>query len=182
MSCELENVPEYLHFNNDKQIFDEVDFLDEHHLYRLSVDGNPIEFPGGTVTSLSCKWNILINEEHLFFVDQPQRYNAFKYAYVSLIRQLIIKCHRNEHPFNEWHKLTCSLLHKPNECDYSHCEINIRHQRFSDVEETDCNFNEVYTYKIWQKKNNLLQGKSAFIKQLRSDYRVEMMKIFCNPL
>lgn len=65
MSCELPHVPAYLHWNGRPTLPDS-DYLPEHRVYRLVFSGkekgNPIEFPEGTYTSLSCKWSLLINE------------------------------------------------------------------------------------------------------------------------
>lgn len=181
MSCELPNVPEYLHWN-DRPFYTDADFLPKHHFYRLTLNGNPIEFPSGTITAYSCKWSILISEEDLFKVDNPSVGNTFSYAIISTIRRYELRNEKKEgNHIVGHHKLVCTLLHKPNECDYSHCEINIRHQIFSDVGEIIPSFDQIYTYEIWQAKAALLQGDNKFFKNLRKDYRKDMIKIFCLP-
>lgn len=180
MSCNSPNVPEYLHWDN-KQVFSEADFLPDHHLYRITLNSNPIEFPAGTITAYSCKWSILINEEDLFKVDNPSIGNTFKYAIVETIKAFELKREKIDGNNTGWHKLTCSFLHNPNDCDYSHSEINIKHEIFSDEAEANSNFKETYTYEVWQKEAALLQASGSFFKTLRKDYRKDMIKLFCLP-
>lgn len=180
MSCNSPNVPHYLHWDN-RQVFSAADFLPEQHLYRITLNGNPIEFPAGTITAYSCKWSILINEEDLFKVDNPPIGNSFKYAIIETIRAFELKREKQDGNNRGWHKLTCSLHHNPNECDYSHSEINIKHEIFQDELETNLIFREIYTYQIWQAEEAMLQSDGKFFKNLRKDYRKDMIKLFCLP-
>lgn len=181
MSCNSPDVPKYLHWDN-KRIFSEADFLPEHHLYRITLDGNPIEFPLGTITAYSCKWSILINEVDLFKVDNPPIGNTFKFAIISTIKAFELKREKTDGSNLGWHKLTCRLMHKPNDCDYSHSEINIQHEIFQDQFETILLFHEIYTYEIWKADDAILQAGGSFYKNLRKDYRKDMIKLFYLPL
>jgi hypothetical protein len=73
-------------------------------------------------------------------------------------------------------------MHKPNDCDYSHSEINIQHEIFQDQLETILLFNEIYTYEIWKADDAILQAGGSFYKNLRKDYRKDMIKLFYLPL
>ena len=180
MSCKSPNVPQYLHWDN-RQVFSEADFLPGQQLYRITLNGNPIEFPAGTITAYSCKWSILINEEDLFIVDNPSIGNTFKCAIVHTIKAFELKKEKMDGNNLGWHKLTCSLLHKPNDCDYSHSEINIKHEIFEDELNVNSIFNEIYTYEVWQNEAALLQAGGSFFKTLRKDYRKDLIKLFCLP-
>lgn len=180
MSCNLPDIPEYLHWNN-RQIYTHQDFLPNHKIYRLTSDGNPIEFPQGTITALSCKWSFLIEEEHILKVDVPPVGNGFKYALGQAINDYFLKRERNDGNTG-WHKLTCMFNHDPKVCDYSHIEVNIVHEIFEDEAEQTLIHKFVYTYQIWQNNNNLLQGKAQFFKNLKKDYRADLIRVFCNPI
>ena len=175
MACELEGVPKYLHWDG-RQVFCEADFLNEHYLYRL---GNPIEFPQGTITALSCKWSLLIHEIDVLTVDIPAIGDSFKYAVVEAIRSYSLKERKNSDETIAWHKLSCALSHAPKECDYSHSEILIKHDIFEDYEETRKINSFIYTYGIWQTNKTVLQRKS--FKEMRKEYRKDIIKLFCLP-
>lgn len=185
MSCNSQDVPVYLHWNN-RSILTDSDFLDEHCVYRLVFSGkeygNPIEFPQGNYTALSCKWSLLIQQEHVLTIDVPPLGDVYRYAFVQSFREYLIKGQKNDGGSNlGWHKLTCVFNHDPKECDYSHCEINIRHEIFEDEDESTLIDRFVYTYQIWQNREALLQSKNSFLKTLAKDYRKDMIKLFCLP-
>jgi len=180
MSCRSPNVPPYLHWDN-KQVFSEADFLPEHRLYRITLNGNPIEFPMGTYTSLSCKWSFLIREEDVLTIDDPPIGDSFKYAFIQSLRGYFIKKEKSDGSNLGFHKLTCVFNHAPKECDYSHCEVNIKHEIFSDEDE-NCLINSfTYTYQVWQSGAALLSRKTSFYKTFAKDYRKDMIKLFCLP-
>ncbi len=176
MACNSEGVPKYLHWDG-KQVFSDPDFLNDQFLYRL---GNPIEFPQGTITAFSCKWSFLIEEQDVLTVDTPSISDSYKYAIIEAIRCYSLKEEKNSDGINAWHKLTCTLSHAPNECDYSHSEILIKHEIFKDIEETEIINSYIYTYELWQGNKTVLQRKS--FKEMRKDYRKDMIKLFCYPI
>lgn len=175
MPCEKDGVPKYLHWDG-RRVFSDIDFLPEQFLYRL---GNPIEFPQGTITAFSCKWSFLIEEQDVLTVDIPSISDKYKYAIIESIRSYFLKEEKNSEGSNAWHKLTCSLSHAPNECDYSHSEILIKHDIFSDEAESNLINSFTYTYELWQTNKTILQRKS--FKEMRKDYRRDMIKLFCHP-
>lgn len=170
MACTSALIPEYLHWNN-REIFDSNQFQNEHRLYRL---GNPIAFPN-TTTAFSCKWSFLINEEDVLFSNDPPISDDYRYAIVESLKQFQLQRENAENDVLKWHKLSCVLKHFPAECDYSHCEVLIRHQAWNDEQEVL--FDQTYTYEMWQTGELLLQGK-GFYKILRKDYRKEIIQLF----
>ena len=60
---------------------------------------------------------------------------------------------------NERHILQCKLIHTPDECDYSHIEILIRHR----IIESNGNIrhDEVYSYKDWVENKALLKKNKS---------------------
>lgn len=177
MACTLPTAPAYVHWN-DRPILDETSYLDEHELYRITKTDNPIEFPGGTITSLSCKWSHLINVADIYNVNDPSLGSFHRTASVLSIRIVKLKREKLVGDNLGYHILVCTFLHKPEECDYSHTEVNIRHKIYSDNLETILVSDTIYTYEIWQAGEALLQSDSRFYKDLRKDYRAELIKIF----
>ena len=152
----------------------------DHILYRLKAGAtNPIEFPGGITTAYSCKWSFIIEVDDLFNVENPVGVDAYELAIVSALRTYVLKKEKIDGNQIGWHKLTCSFLHKPIDCDYSHCEINIRHEIFDDVIETNCMYSEIYTYELWSEA--ILNSDTKFYKLLRKDYRKDIIRLFNNP-
>lgn len=177
MNCNSEKIPQYLHWN-DRPLFADNDFLPEHNLYRV---GNPIEFPSVT-TALSCKWSFLIQEEDVLRADDPPLGDDFRYAKVRELRSFFLPPREKLEGENlGWHKLSCIFLHKPNACDYSHCEILIRHQIFENQDAINLREEHIWTYQSWIDKQTLLQKKGSFYGNMRKDYRVEIIKLFCYP-
>lgn len=171
MACNSPLIPQYLHWNN-REIFDSNRFENDHKLYRL---GNPIAFPN-TTTAFSCKWSFLINEEDVLNSNYPPISDDFRYAAVQSLKEYNLTRENTEHENLKWHRLSCVLKHLPAECDYSHCEVLIRHQIWNS--EQQLLFDQIYTYDMWQTGNLLLQGK-GFYKIIRKDYRKEIIQLFC---
>jgi hypothetical protein len=177
MACHSELIPAYLHWN-ERQIYLDVDFLHDHRIYRI---GNPIEFPSGTITAWSCKWSNFINEEDVLRADDPPVGDEYKYAIVQAIRNYFLKIQKTEGANLGWHKLTCTFIHTPRDCDYSHCEILIVHSIYQEENEETLINSWTYTHQIWQAKEALLQ-KDGFYKTLRKDYRKDLIGLFIYPL
>jgi hypothetical protein len=175
MPCTSTLIPDHLHWKNRK-VYCDADYDNSHFLYRL---GNPIEFPS-TVTAYSCKWSFLIDEEDVLLAQDPLRYNDYRYAIVKEIRNYsFFRINTNDPKKTRWHKLTCFFNHSPEDCDYSHSEINIKHQIFEDEnqqQEIECFY---YNYENW--KDALLNKNGAWFKQLRNDYKTHMIRLFCYP-
>jgi len=178
MPCQTEGVPEYLHWNGC-QVYNDSDFASEDSLYRITENPNEIEFPSGTITALSCKWSQLIAESDIFKV--PPFGKTYKYAVIQSLRDFSLKRVKDNGDNTGCHKLTCELEHIPEECDYSHCVILIKHEIFSNELENELVATFCYSYEIWQNGNPLLKSKSKYYKQLRGDYRLSMIKIFSLP-
>lgn len=181
MSCNLQNAPAYLHWNN-RVILTDTDFLSEHHLYRIKKGNNPIEYPPGISTSLSCKWSHLINDIiDIFKVNEPSLGDKYEYAVVSDIRAIKLPKDRLDEPNKGYHALSCVFVHKPEPCDYSHCEIDIIHSIYTDATETNLVHQEHCTYERWMNGDPILCSDAKFYKNFRKDYRVEVIKKFKNP-
>ena len=182
MCCNAPHDHAYLYRNN-RPTFLDLAFLNDHRIYRLyfsGKEGNPIEFPGGTYTALSCKWSFIIREEHVLSVDFPPVGDAFHYALVEAIRNILIKGQKNDGGnYPGWHKLTCFFNHDPKDFDYSHCEINIHHEIFEDEAEQHKIDDVIYTYELWNNGENLLPSKNKFLKELVKNYRKDIIKTFC---
>jgi len=180
MACTRPDVPTYLHWDGILKCPD-CDFLDEHLLYRLYFSPNPIEFPAGQTNAFSCKWsNYLINLDHIFLVDDPplgDKYESARIHDLRLHQNLGIKNDGGTHL--GLHKLTCFFNHDPLECDISHSEILIKHQIFTDNTESHEIFSTIYTYTEWNNGNAILNHpKNQFYKQLRKNYRTDIIKYF----
>jgi len=179
MPCDKEGVPEYLHWNG-RQVLRDADFLNDQFLYRLTNGGNPIEFPKGTYTALSCKWSFLIQQEDVLTAEKDFIADSYKYAIIEGIRNYFLKREKEFDGSNSWHKLTCVLNHDPKECDFSHSEILIKHEIFSDEAESELINSFLYTHTIWQEDKPVLKRKSY--KEICKDYRKDIISIFCHPL
>lgn len=177
MACTSSIIPPYLH-TNDRPVLPNDAFLDDHRIYRL---GNPIEFPNGTYTAFSCKWSHLINEADVLIADDPPVSNHYKYAFVEALKAYRLKVEKTDGDNLGWHKLTCELEHIPTECDYSHCEVYIRHSIFSSEDEVELLNSWFCTYEGWIAKEYILQGKTTFYKTLRKDYRAQVIALFPHP-
>jgi hypothetical protein len=145
--CADPQVPPYLHYHLDNPntpLHPPEAFLDEHKLYRA---GNPIEFPSGTITALSCKWSYLIAEGDVLKTPPPA--TAFCFAFVHQIRGYRYLIQKTEGEHLGWHELTCCLQHQPQACDYSHCEILICHCIYQDEAGTEKHWEAVYAHSDW---------------------------------
>lgn len=178
MVCTADGVPEYLHWNK-RQVYKDADFLNDQLLYRLTNSGNPIEFPQGTYTALSCKWSFLIEEKDVVTAERDFIADSYKYAVIGVIRNYSLKRQKEFDGENSWHKLTCEFNHDPKVCDYSHSEILIKHDIYRDEAESQLITSFLYTYHIWQNDKPVLKRKSY--KEICKDYRRDMISIFCHP-
>ncbi len=176
MACASTLIPSHLHWNG-RQKYTDADFQDEHCVYRL---GNPIEFPS-TITAYSCNWSFLIEEKDVLLTQDPIKHDDYRYAKVIDLRSLKLRIEKNvDDSYLGWHIITCYFQHSPNDCNYSHSEININHKIFEDELETNLLHNFKYGYNDWKK--SILNGKSLWFTQLKYNYITEIIKRFCYPL
>lgn len=175
MSCSDIKVPEYLHFDN-KHVYADADFLDKHSVYRLSKDDCAVEFPS-TKTGYSVKWSELINVDDIFNVPTPNGLNSFRTASVSSIRNVSVEeTVIDPEDGQRIHVITCSMLHSPNECDYSHSEILITHE-IKNIDTKASIDKKTYTYKDWQSAAACPLSKKRY-KNLIGNYQLEIIKRF----
>ena len=174
--CTDPEIPAYLHTEN-KPALPETDFEASDLLYR---SGNPLVYPNGKTTALSCKWSKLIKEEDVLKTP-PKGETSFCYATVEMVQRFEKIAKGGHEAYSGLHKLTNIIKHSPTECDYSHSEILIKHEIFADETLAQKIMEFLYTYESWDKC--LLNGKARFYKELRSDYRLKMIKeVFIYPL
>lgn len=178
MKCDKENIPPYLHWN-EKRIFESHRFRYFHSLYRIKSIGNPITIPEAWGNAISCRWSKLIKKKDILLQPYSQLGNDYNFVFIEEIKKYYKKRHlRDErHEYAGVHVLTCVLAHSPLACDYSHCEILIRHRVFK-IGETKPYFDETYTHRSWEEKTAMLKRLGGkFFKDLRSDFRVDMIKL-----
>ncbi len=177
MKCDNKNVPVYLHWNN-RRTYEHSDYYYFHKLYRLKARGNPIVIPEKWINSISCKWSRLVKQKHIML--QPDKHLGDEYDFV-FIKEIKSYQRKNvlidDHEYTGIHVLSCILKHNPIPCDYSHSEILIRHRVFKDEREKPF-FDEIYSYESWASETAMLKKmKSKFFKNLKSDFRVDMIKL-----
>lgn len=182
MKCDSKNVPSYLHWNYRKA-FNTEDFLYFHKLYRLKAEKNPIEIPDQWANAVSCRWSKIIKKKHVTIEPPKPHYNDYDYVFL----QEIINYKKTgildnqQHQYSGKHVLTCVMHHDPLYCDFSHCEILIRHQVFKESVEQPI-FDEVYTHKAWEEKTALLNKEGGkFFKGLKKAFRLDMIRLICRP-
>lgn len=178
MNCDNKEIPPYLHWNNRTPL-KATDYRYFQKLYRLKSSGNPIEIPEAWITSISCKWSKIVRKKDILSHPANEKWNDYDFLYIRELR----KYHRTvvlneQHEFNGTHELTCLITHAPLPCDFSHSEILIRHKIFK-LDETKPYFDEVYTYESWENKTALLKKqRHRFFKELKSDFRADMIRLF----
>jgi hypothetical protein len=182
MKCDNKNVPSYLHWNN-RIVFHTDAFLNYHKLYRLKAQNNPIEIPEQWANAVSCRWSKIIKKKHITIEPPKAHYNDYDYVFLQEIinykKTGILE--NQQHQYAGKHVLTCVMHHDPLDCDFSHCEILIRHQIFKgDMEKAV--FDQVYTHEQWQEKTALLNKEGGkFFKGLKKAFRLDMIKLISRP-
>jgi len=176
MQCDKENVPSYLHWN-DREILEEHNFLNHQRFFRIKTKGNPVEFPN-TLTAISCKWSHLIQKRHIVFTEEDRAIgDDYNFAFVKEIRNYSRdEIFNDEHRYKGTHRLTCVLVHKPELCNYAHCEILIRHRIYQGSLDGEPTYEECITHDGWNKAI-IKKMKNDFFKQLRSDFKADMLKL-----
>lgn len=177
MKCDCQEIPTYLHWNF-RITHSDKDYLSFHKLYRLKQIGNPIEIPAKWITAISCRWSKFIKKNHILLQPIKKLGDDYDFVFVRELRTYERKRELSEkHELNGIHSLTCIFKHSPLPCDYSHTEILIRHRVYR-PEEKEPFFDETYTYESWANETaQLKRGKSIFFKDLKKDFRTDMIKL-----
>lgn len=178
MSCE--GIPEYLIRKSKPKLNMDQDADPQDNIYRIKKKGNPVEVPGGKIAGLSCKWSKLIKEEHIPLYYSESIGDDYRYNIVEEIRKHKVEDY-NEHE-DEFNRITCLLKHVPEDCDYSHVEIDVRHQVYKGDENGKLLSDDAIDYDCWVNKcARLPKSTSKFYKSLRSKYRADLIILFPLP-
>jgi hypothetical protein len=177
MECTNTEIPSYLHWNNRK-IFHDKDYFYFQKLYRIKNSGNPIEVPAQWINAISCKWSKVVKKQHILLQPEKKIGDEYDFVFVSELRKYKRESILNEqHEFMGNHVLTCVIKHSPLPCDFSHSEILIRHRVYECVT-NKLIFDEIYSYESWQNKTAMLKKqKNKFFKDLKSNFRLDMIKL-----
>lgn len=175
-----ESIPNYLHRNNRPKCSSD-EYLNDHRLYSVQTKDNPVKFPN-TLTAISCKWSAIIKEEDVVKSNEPPIGNDYKFAIVEEVRGVNVSIEKRDKGTQEgWHTLSCVIEHAPEECEYSHSEILIKHVYVSDEAGEKVTKEHIITYDDWVSKKTILTKGNAIISQLKGKYRLELIKLFCYP-
>jgi hypothetical protein len=177
MKCDNQEVPPYLHWNN-RSTYEDKDYYYFHKLYRLKAKGNPILIPEKWINAISCKWSKLVKQKHIMLQPDKKIGDEYDFVFIKEIKSYErINVLKDDHEYTGVHVLSCILKHNPLPCDFSHSEILIRHRVFKNEESVPF-FDEVYSYESWESQTAMLKKmKSKFFKDLKSDFRVDMIKL-----
>jgi hypothetical protein len=183
MSCDLPQVPEYLHYNKDKQkIYNPKSFKFFHLLYITGFyeNVNPIQFPF-TSTSISSCWSKLIKYNDVLrtvLAHNPNLGDHVFYGKIRSIKNFKIVKNCDSGRFAGIHKLETLVIHNPVTCNYSHSEILIKHTYFDNLEIKT----HVIKHEEW-KKCVLKKGvPKEFFGDLDLKYRAAIATILNNDL
>jgi hypothetical protein len=181
MECDNKEIPNYLHWNN-RRTFENENYIYFHKLYRIKDNGNPINIPAQWINAISCKWSHLVKKKHILLQPEKEIGDDYDFVVIKEIRNYKKRTILNEqHEFMGVHVLTCVMKHSPLPCDYSHSEILIRHRVYKN-EKVKPYFDETYSHKSWVDKSAMLKRQHGkFFKDLKSDFRVDMIKLISRP-
>lgn len=175
MECNNPQIPDYLDRNFRSALPKSKQWY-FHKAYRDIPEGaNEIDFPGGRINAISCKWSKLIKRLDIPKVEpysSDYRFAYFKEIFsFSLARQFV-----DQTDYTGTHVLCCTIEHTPQECNYSHIEILINHKIF-DLDTGKEKYDHTYTYHEWENGTPLLKRGNRFFKMLRSDFRLALIKV-----
>lgn len=173
MSCSDPSIPSYLHSQN-KKCYSFDNFKNYQKYYRLKAKGNPIEIPNAWINALSGKWSKLIQKRHICKIDPDKpEWNDYNFLFINDLHRYSRETQDTE---GNKHHLSCVMNHSPKECDYSHCEILIKHKIID--QNGELTFDETYTYEDWAKKKaKLKKSTNKTLKALKKDYRLDMIRL-----
>lgn len=173
--CTNPDIPKYLH-STDRLRFEQNKFRRYHKIYRLESSSHPL-IPDSSFNALSCNWSKLIKHRHVPRI-KPSVGTDFKFCFFDSISKFRIEQEVEDPEFGGLHVLSCFTIHEPETCDYSHIVILIKHQIFAN-NESDPYYCEIYTYEEWDQKKCLLRKRQGrAFKNLRKEYRMEMLRTF----
>ena len=181
MKCDNKEIPSYLHWDNRNTLRNK-DYCYFHKLYRIKSNGNPIEIPEQWGNAISCKFSKIVKKKDILLQPEKKIGDDYDFIFIKELRKYKRKSVLNDHhEFMGIHVLTCALKHSPLPCDFSHSEILIRHQVFRDGQSIPY-FDEVYPYESWANRTAMLKRQKAkFFKNLKSDFRLDMIKLISRP-
>lgn len=180
MGCTVKGIPEYLHFSDGKKIYSTEKFRFYHLLFRTGFKdkGNPFENPD-IIPAYSVCWSKLIKPDHVL---QTVRLNAVipdnkgdntYFGKVKDIRRIKIEADYSNSPeYSGKHLIVTEIVHTPFPCNYSHCEILIKHTYFKNGQLTT----EIITTDDWKNKKCLLRNKSHkdFFQPIINEYKAKI--------
>lgn len=177
MDCNQPFVPQYFHQNNRRKL-NEESFYFFHKLFQIKWGNNPIVFPGGQTNALSCKWSKFIKLEDILKINKPPRGDNFDYCFVKELKNYkLVETHEAGSDYDGTHVLKCVITHDPKPCDYSHVEVLIDHEIYSSFLDEVPYFKQIYTYEDWNNGAILNRKSPKFFKQLRKNYRRDLIDI-----
>lgn len=183
MACTHLDIPKYLHYNENRKVYAEVDFKRKNPLYRTgnSEMGNPINFPF-TSTSISTSWDKLIELKDVLRVLKAHNPNTSDnhvyFGYPDEIKQYKLEQECEEGTYKGIHVLTTVIKHSPEKCNYSHSEILIKHSYFENSEPKTV----IIEHKDWDKSlfRKVKKDYKPFFKILDLQYRADMALLLIN--
>lgn len=174
MSCN--GIPNNLHRNYRAVLCMECFGKEDDLIYRIKPKGNPIEIPEGMSTAVSCMWSQFIRQDEIKYYYDARLGDSAGYNTISEILKFKLT-DSNPDEENHFHKLTCKLVHEPDDCNYSHIVVDIFHEIFTSPEEEERIFKEHITYDLWKgKKAVLKKRKGKFYKDFRKQYRADFIE------
>ena len=172
---------DYLQTNGRPKL-DDSQFEENHQIYRIKRDKNPIDltYPKSIITELSCNWSKFIIAGDLLRL-KPTLGEFIFVSSVKKIKEFSIETEKAEGTdYDGIHKLSCYIYHAPLEEDYSHIHIDIIH--YIDSSMPKLNETRHYTKDNWKKGYGLLNKKKGlvkkFFKELREDYKFRLAQEF----
>jgi hypothetical protein len=178
MACTLPDIPQYLHFNFDKKVFDSKDFDKRSILFRTgnSAKENPIEFPS-KATSISLSWGKIIKLQDVLKVYKSHNSKTKDDSvYYGLSNEItaykLERCCNISGIYEGNHVIKTIVKHTPVECNYSHSEILIHHIYFENMIPKE----SIIEYQDWENSifKKIKGNQKPFIKELELKYRGDM--------
>jgi hypothetical protein len=182
MACTKPHIKKYLHYTADMRKYANKNFKKWHLVYRTGFkeDSNPIKFPS-VLTSYSLNWSKLIKPNHVLetvLAENPSLGDSVFFGKIKLIKLIDINSECPSGVYLGMHRIQTVMQHEPVPCNYSHCEILIKHTYLENNESKEV----LLRYDDW-KDCQLNVGKPPkFFKELRGNYRAKVATILNNRL
>jgi hypothetical protein len=156
-----------------------------HLLFRTGHQGlsNPLEAIGADKmnTGYSVCWSKLIKHTDVLdtvLAANPKLGDTVFFGKVGLFKKVVIKKNCNEGSFKGEHVVRFVLKHSPEECNYSHTEILIKHNYYENGQKRS----KILQYKDWSTSLFKTGKPPLFYKELRAAYRAKTLTILSNKL